>query len=121
MVEEYAPLAIALASVAKGGTVTVEAKAPDESVSSAVLSEDGGAVLLPGSNHRIRRDDGGWIVVRFAPREGRKWGLPSFRVTRAGGQRTLWMNPFGSYSPMPSAALSGRKETFSILLGLEDA
>jgi hypothetical protein len=121
MVEECAPLAIALASVAKGATVTVEARAPDESVSSAVLSENGGAVLLPGSNHRVRRDDGGWIVVRFAPREGRKWGLPSFRVTRAGGQRTLWMNPFGSYSPMPSATLSGRKETFSILLGLEDA
>jgi hypothetical protein len=120
-VEEYAPLAIALASVERGATAVVEAKAPDESVSSTTLSENSGGVLLPGSYHRIRRDDGGWIVVRFAPREGRKWGLPSFRVTRAGGRRFLEMNPFGSYAPMPSAALSGRKETFTLLLGLEDA
>jgi hypothetical protein len=121
VVEEYAPLAIALSSVARGATVLVEAKAPDESLSSAVLSENGGGVLLPGSHHRIRRDDGGWIVVRFAPREGRKWGLPSFRVARSGGRRFLEMNPFGSYAPMPSAALSGRKETFTLLIGLEDA
>jgi hypothetical protein len=121
VVDEYAPIAITLATVAKGATVTVEARAPDESLSSAILSEGGGAVMLPGSNHRIRRDDGGWVVVRFAPREGRKWGLPCFRVTRAGGRRFLEMNPFGSYAPMPSAALSGRKETFSLLIGLEDA
>jgi len=121
VVDEYAPLAIALAAVGKRATAIVEARAPDESVSSAVLSEGSGAVLLPGASHRIRRDDGGWIVVRFAPREGRKWGLPSFRVARTGGQRFLWMNPFGSYAPVSSAALSGRRETFSLLIGLEDA
>jgi len=121
VVDEYAPLAIALASVPRGGTITLEARAPDESVSTATLSEGGGPVFLPGSNLRIRRDDGGWTVVRFAPREGRKWGLPSFRVARAGGTRLLWMNPFGSYAPVPSAAMSGRKETFSLLVGLEDA
>jgi hypothetical protein len=121
VVEEYAPLAIALSTVVRGGTATVEARAPDESVSSTVLSEDGGGALLPGSIHRIRRDDGGWIIIRFAPREGKKWGLPSFRVVRVGGRRLLEMNPFGSYAPMPSAALSGRREAFSLLMGLEDA
>jgi hypothetical protein len=121
VVDEYAPLAITLATVAKGATVTVEARAPDESLSSFVLSEGGGGTLLPGSSLRVRRDDGGWLVVRFAPREGRKWGLPFFRVARTGARRFLEMNPFGSYAPVPSAALSGRKETFSLLIGLEDA
>jgi hypothetical protein len=121
VVDEYAPLALSLATVAKGATVTVEARAPDESLSSVVLSEGGGGVLMPGSSLRVRRDDGGWLVVRFAPREGRKWGLPSFRVARAGTRRFLEMNPFGSYAPMPAAALSSRKETFSLLIGLEDA
>jgi len=121
VVEEYAPLVMTLATVAKGASVAVEARAPDESVSTVLVSEDSGGVLLPGSQHRIRRDDGGWLVVRFAPREGRKWGLPSFRVARAGSRRFLEMNPFGSYAPIPSAALSGRKETFSLLIGLEDA
>jgi hypothetical protein len=121
IVQEYAPLAIALAEVPRGGKVEVETSAPDETSFSSHISEDQGCVLIPGASHRIRRPGGGWISIRFAPREGRKWGLPFFRIVRGRGGRFLLMNPFGSYAPMPAAALRGRHERFSLFLGLEDA
>jgi hypothetical protein len=121
IVQEYAPLAIALAEVPRGAKVEVEASAPDESAFSSLISEDRGWILIPGAAHRIRGAAGGWISIRFAPREGRRWGLPFFRIVRARGGRFLMMNPFGSYAPMPAAALRGRREHFSLFLGLEDA
>ena len=118
-VQEYAPLAITLAEVPRGGKVEVEASAPDESTFASVISEDRGWVLIPGAAHRIRGAGGGWISIRFAPRDGRRWGLPFFRIVHARGGRFLLMNPFGSYAPVPAAALRGRHEHFSLFLGLE--
>ncbi len=120
VVEEYAPLAITLAELPKGGTVTLEATAPDESAATVTLSEKSGWVLLPGAVHRIARADGGSIHLQFSPREGKRWGIPFFRVVKARGGRFLEMNPFGSYSPVPAAVLGGKRESFSLLLGLDD-
>lgn len=120
VVEEYAPLAITLARLPKGGSITLEAIAPDESTASITLSEKSGWVLLPGAVHKIARADGGWIALRFSPRDGKRWGIPFFRVVKARGGRFLEMNPFGSYAPVPAELLAGKHESFSLLLGLDD-
>jgi len=119
-IEEYAPLAIALRDLRKGEGVTVEVSAPDESAASVDLTEAAGGIMLPGAAHRIRRADGGWVRLMYASPDGRRWGLPFFRVTRLRGARIVEINPFGSYMPTPGSALSGRRESFSLLLGLED-
>jgi hypothetical protein len=119
-IEEYAPLAIALRDLGRNEKVTVESASPDESPASVVLAEGSGWVLMPGASHRIRRSDGGWIVLRYSSPGGRRWGVPFFRVARIRGGRILEVNPFGSYAPVPGAELSGRRETFTLLLGLED-
>ena len=119
-VEEYAPLAIALRELHRGETVRIEAVAPDESAAVASIGEASGPVFLPGASFRIPRADGGWIVLRFSALEDRAWGLPSFRLTRTRGARVLEVNPFGSYAPTAGNALSGREETFGLLLNLED-
>lgn len=121
VVEEYAPLAITLAELPKGGTITLQAAAPDESAATVTLTEKSGWVLLPGAVHRIARPDGGSILLQFSPRDGKRWGIPFFRVVKARGARYLEMNPFGSYAPVPAAVLGGKRETFSLLLGLDDA
>jgi len=121
IVEEYAPLAITLAALPKGGTITLQATAPDESAATITLAEKSGWVLLPGAAHRIARADGGFIHLQFSARDGKRWGIPFFRVVKARGGRFLEMNPFGSYAPVPAAVLGGKRETFSLLLGLDDA
>jgi hypothetical protein len=120
-IEEYAPLSIALRDLGRKEAVTVESAAPDESPASIVLAEGSDWVLMPGAAHRVRRSDGGWIVLRYSSPGGRRWGVPFFRVARARGGRTLEVNPFGSHAPVPGGELSGRVETFTLLLGLEDS
>jgi hypothetical protein len=41
------------------------------------------------------------------------------RVHRERGRRLLLANPFGSYSPVPAEAYSGRTERFSLRIGLQ--
>ena len=84
------------------------------------VSEESGSLFVPGAQHRIRRPDGGWIVLEFSS-AGRAWGLPSFRVARTRGDRFLEVNPFGSYWPVPASSLAGRSARYSFRLGLEDA
>jgi hypothetical protein len=119
-VDEYAPIAIALRTLKKGETAAVDVSAPDGSGTSVEISEESGSLFVPGALHRIRRPDGGWIVLEFAS-AGRAWGLPSFRVARARGSRFLEANPFGSYLPLPGSALGGMSARYSFRLGLEDA
>jgi hypothetical protein len=116
-VEEYAPLALALRLLRKEEEAAIEVSAPDGSASSFEVSERNGSVLAPGAEHRVRRPDGGWIVLRFSTPAGPSWGLPSFRVVRARRQRVLEVNPFGSYAPVPSRALAGRA-SFRMTLGI---
>ena len=117
VVEEYAPFAFALSEVPRSGAVEVHVAAPDESVGVSHIEEGGGGVLLPGAVYRVRCAAGGWILVRFSPRDGRKWGLASFRIIKARGKRFLECNPFGSYAPVAAEALSDTFESFSLFLG----
>ncbi|MGA2381106.1 MAG: hypothetical protein ABSG85_17560, partial [Spirochaetia bacterium] len=120
-VDEYAPLALPLRLLKKGEAAAIEVSAPDGSTSSVEVTEETGSAFAPGALHRIRRVDGGWIILQFAAPGGPAWGLPSFRVTRSRGTRVLEANPFGSYVPQPGPSLSGRHACFSLRLGLEDA
>jgi len=120
-VDEYAPLVIALRELARRETVEILAAAPDGSSSAATVPADGAAVVLPGSIHRIRRADGGWIVLCYSCHGDGLWGIPSFRTIKHRRKKLLVANLFGSYAPLPASSLSGRREPFSLLLGLEDA
>ncbi len=84
-IEEYAPLAIALRDLGRNETVTVESAAPDESPGSVVLAEESDWVLIPGAAHRIRRADGGWIVLRYSSPGTGAGGSP-FSGSRAPGE-----------------------------------
>jgi hypothetical protein len=42
------------------------------------------------------------------------------RVQRVRGRHLLLANPFGSYSPAPASAFSGRTESFSLRVGLQE-
>jgi hypothetical protein len=121
VVDEYAPFGLVLRELAKGETATVEARAPDESTSSVTLSGSDGWVALPGAEHTVKLAAGGSAVLRYAPRDARRWGIPFFRIVRVRGKRFLEVNPFGSYAPTAGAALSRRREKFSLLLGVEEA
>jgi hypothetical protein len=120
-IEEYAPLSIALRDLSRKEAITVESAAPDDSRASVVLSSGSDWVFMPGAMHRVRRSDGGWIVLRYSSPGGRRWGVPFFRVVRTRGRRTLEVNPFGSYAPVSGAELSGCRSTYTLLLGLEDS
>ncbi|MGA2479071.1 MAG: hypothetical protein ABSG63_10025 [Spirochaetia bacterium] len=119
VVDEYAPFAFTLCEVPKSAAVEVQVAAPDESFFVSRLEESSGGVLLPGASYRVRCAAGGWALIRFSPRDSRKWGLASFRIVRARGKRFLECNPFGSYTPIPSETLGGTLESFSLFLGLE--
>jgi hypothetical protein len=120
-VQEHAPLALALRLLKKGESATIEFSAPDGSGSSVDVSEETGSVIVPGALHRIRRTDGGWILLRYSHPGISAWGLPSFRVRRIGRARVLEANPFGSYDRQPGHTLGGRHASFSLRIGLEDA
>jgi hypothetical protein len=119
-VEEYAPLAFALREVDRGEPAEIRAQAPDGSVSIAARPAEDAILVLPGARHRVRRADGGWIVLCFSCPGAGSWGIPSFRIVRHKRRRLLLANPFGCWSPLPGGALSGRRESFSMLLELED-
>jgi hypothetical protein len=120
-VGEYAPLAFSLREVARGESVTIEITALDESTSRLTLSEESGPIGLPGATYKVKRADEGWIVLRFGTMDTRRWGFASFRVIKVRGARILEANPFGSFTPVPGDCLSGKRESFTLLLGLEGA
>jgi hypothetical protein len=119
VVDEHAPFAIALTEAARDGTVEVKVSAPDESLFSVPVDEGTGPVLVPGSAYRVRLSTGGRLLLRFAAKDCRTWGLAWFRVARVRGKRFLEFNPFGSYAPVPAAALGGTVESFSLFIGLD--
>ena len=120
IIEQYAPLAFALRELAPGQSVELEAWAPDGSASRATLGEKDGPVVLPGARHRVRRADGGWVVLCYACPDGGSWGVPLFQVLRQRSRRMVMVNPFGSMTPFSADRLKNRRESFALLLGLED-
>jgi hypothetical protein len=117
VVEEYSPLTLALSEGRE--PAWVDSSAPDGSKGRHLLSPGSGWVAAPCASLRVRNPRGGWLVLRFPPTEGRGWGLPFLRLRRAMGRYVLEANPFGSYGPVPASALSGKRERFTLEMGVE--
>jgi hypothetical protein len=74
---------------------------------------------VPGALHRITLIGGSALLLRPGTIGIHGWNLASFRVAREGRKRFLEANPFGGWFPLTAAVLSGRREKFSLLLGIE--
>lgn len=119
ILEECVPFSIALAEL-RAGTAAIEASAPDGSLAAHTLSDRDGWTAVPGASHAVALRGGSRLVLRAAPEEARRWWLPFFRVSRAFGRRPiLEVNPFGSSAPVPGRWVSGRRQSFALLLGIE--
>ena len=119
VVEEFTPFSIALAE-SRAASASVEASAPDGSTAVYTVSDRDGWVAVPGAAHSVALRGGGRLVLRFAREEARQWGLPFFRVARSFGRKAvLEVNPFGCPAPLPSLWVSGRRQSFALLLGIE--
>ncbi len=117
MVEEHAPLVLSLRELGRSDEAVVECTAPDGSAFSPRIGE-GRWTVVPGALYRVALD--GDIALLLRPGPGAAWGLTSFRVAREGGRRFLEANPFGGWASLRAAAVSGRRERSSLLVGLED-
>jgi hypothetical protein len=119
VMEECVPFSIALAELG-AGAAAIEASAPDGSVAAYSVGVGDGWTAVPGASHAVALRGGGRLVLRSAPEEARRWWLPFFRVSRAFGRRpVLDVNPFGCSAPVPGRWVSGRRESFALLLGIE--
>jgi len=119
VVEEHAPLVISIREVERGEEVVIECAAPDGSASSPRIGGHRWTVI-PGALYRIALGGGTTLLMRPGPMGATGWGLATFRVAREGRRRFLETNPFGGWSPLQAAVLSGRREKFSLLVGIED-
>lgn len=117
VIEEHAPLVIALRELERSEEAVIETETPDGSVSS-LRAGDGRWAVMPGAFHRVALA-AGTLFLQLGPSGTRGWNLPSFRVAREGRKRILEANPFGGWSPLSAAVLSGRREKFSLLIGIE--
>lgn len=118
VVDEHAPLVIALRELGRSDEALVETETPDGSVSS-LRAGDGRWLVMPAAFHRVNLPGGGTLSLRPGPSGTRGWNLASFRVVREGRRRLLEANPFGGWFPLSAAILSGRREKFSLLIGIE--
>jgi hypothetical protein len=115
IVEECVPFAIVLRELGKGWA-SVRTAAPDGSTADLRVREGEGWVAAPGVNQVVELPGGRSLDMRWAGR----WGLPFFRVSRCiGRRRGLEVSPFGCAGGLPALWLSGRRETFTLQLGVE--
>ncbi|HVO37602.1 MAG TPA: hypothetical protein VMV03_01110 [Spirochaetia bacterium] len=118
-VDEHAPFVMSLLDLGRAEDPVIETSAPNEAVSTTRIG-DAAWRVVPGAEHRVSLRGGGAIILRSVAESGRAWNAPSFRIAGEGRRRTLLVNPFGGWAAVPSAALSGKSETFALLVGLDD-
>lgn len=115
VVEECVPFAIVVRELS-GAWASVRTAAPDGSTADLTVREGEGWVAAPGARQTVGLPGGHSLDMSW---EGR-WGLPFFRVSRCiGRKRGLEVSPFGCMGGLPAHWLSGRRETFTLLLGVE--
>jgi hypothetical protein len=118
-VEEHAPFVMSLRELARAEDAVIETSAPNETISTTRIG-DGAWRVVPGAEHRVTLRGGGALILRAVAESGRAWNALSFRVAGEGRRRLLQLNPFGGWSAVPAAALSGKSETFALLVGVDD-
>ena len=120
IIDEHAPFVITLRELGRAEEALIQTETPEGSL---VSMHAAGArwTVMPGALHRIALKGGGTLLFRPGPGpEGSKaWNLASFRVVREGRRYFLEANPFGGWLPLPGALLSERRESFSLLIGIE--
>jgi hypothetical protein len=118
IVEGAAPLLLSLLELEGGVPASLEVTYPDGSMARHQFTEKDGWKPVPGMRWTL---EGRWgkIHLQTAFPVEKRWGLCFFRVTRKKGRRILESNPFGSSIPVAGSIVSGRKETHTILIGLE--
>ena len=116
--EECVPFAIVLREVA-GPVASVESTAPDGSTARFIVRERDGWMAVPGARQEVALEGGARVVLCWEEEQARRWGLPFFRVGRClGRKRGLEVSPFGCGPGTPARWLSGRTESFLLLLGV---
>jgi hypothetical protein len=118
VVDEWAPLVLALAEVPAGRDVPVAFEAPDGSSGTCRVAEQDGWRPAAGSRFRVKAG-ATEIVLATAPGGPAAWGLFLFRVAKVGtGRRVLEVNPCGAAGPLPAATLAGSSGSFGFTIGL---
>jgi hypothetical protein len=118
VVDEWAPLAFALAEVPAGREMPVAFEAPDGSTGTCLVAERDGWRPAAGSRFRVKSGDVEIVLANGADGGG-GWGLFLFRVAKVGtGRRVLEVNPFGAAGPFAAAPLAGSRGSFGFTIGL---
>ncbi|OHD67107.1 MAG: hypothetical protein A2177_15735 [Spirochaetes bacterium RBG_13_68_11] len=118
VVDEWAPLAFALAEVPPGREVPVAFEAPDGSTGTCLVAERDGWRPAAGSRFRVKAGDVEIVLANGADGSG-GWGLFLFRVAKVGPRRrVLEVNPFGAAGPFAAAPLAGSRGSFGFTIGL---
>ena len=117
VVEEWAPLVLALADLAPGQDIGVDFEAPDDSRGASLITERDGWCTVAGSRFRVKAGD---REVLLEARGGEPaWGVFLFRIARARlGRRVLEVNPAGAVGPVPAGSLAGTRGAFAFTIGL---
>ncbi len=117
VVEEWAPLVLALAETVPGRDVEIVFEAPDGSSGTCLIAERDGWRTVAGSRFRVKAGDR--EVLLEARADGPAWGVFLFRITRGRpGRRLLEVNPSGAAGPVPAEALAGTRGAFAFTIGL---
>jgi hypothetical protein len=117
VVEEWAPLVLALVDLAPGRVVEIAYEAPDGSNGTCRLAERDGWRPVAGSRFRVPATDAN--VVLETRGDAPAWGVFLFRIARSRlGRRVLQVNPAGAMGPVPAGPLVGTRGTFAFSIGL---
>jgi hypothetical protein len=118
VVEEWAPIVLALAEVAPRQEVPVSFEAPDGSNGTCLVAERDGWRPAAGSRFRVKAG-GAEIVLETGPHGSGPWGIFLFRVKKVGPRRrVLEVNPSGAVGPVPAGPLAGSRGSFRFAIGL---
>lgn len=116
VVEEWAPLVLALAELPPGRDVEITFDAPEGSAGTMRLAERDGWRTVAASRLLVGTGD---RAVQLATPGGAAWGVFLFRIARGRfGRRLLEVNPAGSLGPVSAGRLAGTRGAFAFTLGV---
>ncbi len=120
MLEQLAPFELVLFVLGRQEQVQVSSELGDGLAHRQTLAAEPACRLLYGTRFLLSSLPARGLALTLAAGGiGASPLVLPLRVQRERGRRLLLANPFGSYSPAPAAAFSGRTESFSLRIGLQ--
>ena len=120
MLEQLAPFELVLFVLGRQEQAQISCELGDGLVHRQALAAQPACRLLYGTRFLLPSlPTGGPALTLAAAGVGTGPLVLPLRVHRERGRRLLLANPFGSYSPVPAEAYSGRTERFSLRIGLQ--